>query len=92
MSGRRKALLGLILAMSAGYVVPARASTADNSIEMRQYVRARLADSEGRSDVAANGYAQLLQASPDDRRLALRTYRQALTAGNYKLAIGAFLI
>jgi len=89
MSGRRKALLGLILAMSAGYVVPARASTADNSIEMRQYVRARLADSEGRSDVAANGYAQLLQASPDDRRLALRTYRQALTAGNYKLAIVA---
>lgn len=54
--------------------------------ELRQYVRARLDDAGGLPDAAAVSYAKLLQASPDDKRLALRTYRQALTAGNFKLA------
>lgn len=63
-----------------------QAAVSDSSSEMRQYVRARLADAAGMPDAAASSYARLLQASPQDRRLALRTYRQALTAGNFKLA------
>lgn len=89
MGVRYPALRGLILALSAGCAMPAVASTADGSAEMRQYIRARLADAEGMPDAAASGYARLLQASPDDKRLALRAYRQALTAGNYKLAVTA---
>ena len=89
MVGRRTARRGLIFGLLVGAAIPAMASTADNSAEMRQYIRARLADSEGKPDAAANGYARLLQASPDDKRLALRAYRQALTAGNYKLAVTA---
>ena len=64
----------------------AGANISDNTSEMRQYVRARLSDAAGLPDAAAASYARLLQASPDDKRLALRTYRQALTAGNFKLA------
>ncbi|MFC0306830.1 tetratricopeptide repeat protein [Rhizorhabdus histidinilytica] len=73
---------GLLLAWPA----MAQAIVNDASAEMRQYVRARLADAAGMPDAAAASYARLLQASPQDKRLALRTYRQALTAGNYKLA------
>ncbi|MES2496033.1 MAG: tetratricopeptide repeat protein [Pseudomonadota bacterium] len=73
---------GLLLA----WPVAAQAIVNEASAEMRQYVRARLADAAGMPDAAASSYARLLQASPDDKRLALRTYRQALTAGNFKLA------
>jgi tetratricopeptide (TPR) repeat protein len=54
--------------------------------EMRQYIHARLADVGGQPDQAASIYAKLLQQSPNDKLLALRTYRQALTAGNFRLA------
>ena len=76
-------LMGLAL---AGLPAVAVANVADSASEMRQYVRARLADAGGMPDAAASSYSRLLQASPQDKRLALRTYRQALTAGNYKLA------
>jgi tetratricopeptide (TPR) repeat protein len=72
----------LVLALPAATVA---ALPAPNS-ELRQYVHARLADVGGRPDAAAASYARLLEASPDDKKLALRTYRQALTAGNFKLA------
>lgn len=75
--------VGLVLAVMP-MAAPAMVSDAD--LELRQYVRARLADAGGMPDAAAASYARLLQASPQDKRLALRTYRQALTAGNYKLA------
>lgn len=79
-----------LFALTAGLVlawpVTAQAMVSEPSAELRQYVRARLADAGGMPDAAAASYARLLQASPDDKRLALRTYRQALTAGNFKLA------
>ncbi|KQX22663.1 MULTISPECIES: tetratricopeptide repeat protein [unclassified Sphingomonas] len=78
------------VAIAAGLLlvwpVAAQAMVSEASAEMRQYVRARLADAAGMPDAAASSYARLLEASPEDKRLALRTYRQALTAGNYKLA------
>ena len=80
--GRFAIYAGLSLAAPAA----AQAMVGDSPAELRQYVHARLADSGGMPDAAAESYARLLQASPDDKRLALRTYRQALTAGNFKLA------
>lgn len=80
----KRALFGIALLILAPGMASAMVPDADG--EMRQYVRARLADADGMPEAAANSYAKLLQASPTDRRLALRTYRQALTAGNFKLA------
>jgi len=76
----------LAAALLAGLPAVAAANVTDNSSELRQYVQARLADAAGMPDAAASSYARLLQAAPQDKRLALRTYRQALTAGNFKLA------
>lgn len=76
----------LAIALLAGLPTVATANVTDNSSELRQYVKARLSDAAGMPDAAASSYARLLQAAPQDKRLALRTYRQALTAGNFKLA------
>lgn len=83
---RKQPWSALALALLLGSPVAAPAMVSDADLELRQYVRARLADAGGMPDAAAASYARLLQASPQDKRLALRTYRQALTAGNYKLA------
>ena len=76
---------GLLMALLA-WPAASPAIVTDSGSEMRQYVHARLSDAGGMPDAAAAGYARLLQASPGDKRLALHTYRQALTAGNFKLA------
>lgn len=73
---------GLLLAWPA----VGAASVPDSQSEMIQYVHARLADVDGRPGAAASIYAKLLQVAPGDKLLALRTYRQALTAGDFKLA------
>lgn len=83
MKPKRAAMVaGLLIA----WPIAAPANLTDPTSEMRQYVHARLADANGMPEAAAASYARLLQASPQDRQLALRTYRQALTAGNFKLA------
>lgn len=84
--GVRRNIAILATALLAALPGAGQAAISDGSSEMRQYVRARLADAGGMPDAAASSYARLLQASPQDKRLALRTYRQALTAGNFKLA------
>ena len=61
-------------------VAPAFAQ--DNS----EYVRARAADAAGLSGLASAGYSAALAADPDDEILAMRAYRQALSAGDYALA------
>jgi tetratricopeptide (TPR) repeat protein len=81
---RKSAFLATSLLLAWAASAPAALPAANS--ELRQYVRARLDDVGGMPDTAAASYARLLQASPDDKRLALRTYRQALTAGNFKLA------
>lgn len=50
------------------------------------YVRARAADAQGSAVAAAAGYARVLALAPDDEVIALRAYRQALSAGDYNLA------
>jgi len=69
-----------------GWTVAAPAMVAAPASEMRQYVHARLADAAGMPDAAAASYARLLQDRPQDKILALRTYRQALAAGDFPLA------
>lgn len=51
------------------------------------YARARLADGDGMLDIAVASYAQAMAADPQNAVLALRTYRQALEAGDMPLAL-----
>jgi tetratricopeptide (TPR) repeat protein len=78
--------IALVIAALTPWSVTASAMVGDTRSELREYVHARLADAAGLPDTAANSYAQLMAATPGDRRLAMRTYRQALTAGNFGLA------
>jgi tetratricopeptide (TPR) repeat protein len=74
-------------AFLAAAPIPAIAAERDESDRAAaQYVRARAADAAGKLDVAAAGYAAALAASPGDELLALRTYRQAMLAGDEPLA------
>lgn len=57
--------------------------------ELTRYAHARLADFEGRPEVAAQSYALLLKNAPGDQRLAFRTYRQALAANDAPMALYA---
>ncbi|MBB5728177.1 tetratricopeptide repeat protein [Sphingomonas prati] len=56
---------------------------------IRDYVRARAADADGRIDVAARGYGALLARNPNDPVIATRAYRQAISAGDRSLAMAA---
>jgi tetratricopeptide (TPR) repeat protein len=80
----QRILLSMSLLLAWPAAAPAMVS--ETSAELRQYVRARLADAGGMPDAAAASYARLLEAAPQDKRLALRTYRQSLIAGHFKLA------
>ncbi len=80
----------LLIASLAAVTTPAIARTevprrADRTA-IADYVRARVADDLGELGVAANSFAAALDASPDDNRLALRTLRQAIAAGDMTLA------
>jgi Flp pilus assembly protein TadD len=72
----------LALALATAAPVAAQPDLAD-------YVRARVADSEGSPLLAAEGYARALAAAPDDEVVALRAYRKAMEAGDYPLALRA---
>lgn len=53
------------------------------------YARARLAGSDGALDQASRAYSAVLAARPDDGAIAARAYRQALTGGDFPLALKA---
>lgn len=79
-----------MLAAAAIAVIAAPPATAsvreDGQRAAAHYVRARAADAAGMLDVAAAGYAAALAAAPEDQVVALRTYRQAMIAGDRALA------
>jgi tetratricopeptide (TPR) repeat protein len=90
MMDKRALVLLAALAGAAHATVTTPASTlASQQAELRQYVHARLSDAAGLPDAAAASYARLMNADPADKRLAMRTYRQAMTAGNFGLAAQA---
>ncbi|SFR78894.1 tetratricopeptide repeat protein [Sphingomonas jatrophae] len=80
---RLAALLPLLLLAS-----PARASLPEEQA-VRAYVRARAADAGGDLSFAARSYADALAAQPGDPTLALRAFRQAMAAGDRRLALDA---
>ena len=59
---------------------------ADAPASLAAYVRGRAADGDGRADVAAASYAAALTAAPDNPVVAIRAYREALSAGDMPLA------
>lgn len=65
---------------------PAFAQAEPPARDTAAYVRARADDAAGFAGRAAIGYAAALKANPDDQILAMRAYRQALSAGDYSLA------
>ncbi|WP_238995821.1 tetratricopeptide repeat protein [Sphingomonas solaris] len=77
-------------AIAAALLAPLPAAAAvsrdDTPSGYTRYVRARAADAAGRTELAARGYAAVLAETPDDSVLALRTYRQAIAAGDRPLA------
>ena len=79
--------LGLGAIATILVMAPAGAATIDvSSAEHRMYVQARLADASGLPEMSAQSYGRLLAEAPGDKGLAMRAYRQALTAGDFKLA------
>ncbi|HYZ47545.1 MAG TPA: tetratricopeptide repeat protein, partial [Sphingomonas sp.] len=66
-----------------------RTATTEAPSLLAAYARARLAGSDGAFDQAARAYAVVLAARPDDAAVAARAYRQALTAGDFPLALKA---
>lgn len=50
------------------------------------YLRARVADADGRVAIAVKDYAAALPASESNALVALRAYREAVQAGDYALA------
>lgn len=72
--------------MLAGVAGPALAGAPQSTTA---YVRARAADADGRSDVAARSYGTALAAAPDNPLIAVRAYREALAAGDMALARAA---
>ncbi|WP_157216945.1 tetratricopeptide repeat protein [Flavisphingomonas formosensis] len=78
---------GLLLA--AVLATPAAAARKDERSIIAEYVRARTADADGHAEKAAEGYATVMAMAPADTVVAVRAYRQALTAGDRKLALKA---
>lgn len=85
----RTCSLALALALLGGGAAEAKRATPMSSSLLAAYARARLAGSDGALTEASRAYSQVLAARPDDASIAARAYRQALTAGDFPLALKA---
>jgi Flp pilus assembly protein TadD len=86
MRTRVDGLIAAVLIATAA-TAPAAAAVRDDAGSLfARYLRARAADAAGRTEAAARDYAAVLAASPEDPVLALRTFRQAIAAGDRPLA------
>jgi Flp pilus assembly protein TadD len=76
-----------LLAASAGsaQAITAAARGSDDS-KIAVYLRARVADADGRVAVAVGDYDRALVAAPADPVIAIRAYREAVQAGDFALA------
>jgi tetratricopeptide (TPR) repeat protein len=59
------------------------------STPLTAYVQGRAAEAEGKPSAAALAYANALSVEPKNAALAVRAYRQAMSAGNRALALRA---
>ncbi|NNM76263.1 tetratricopeptide repeat protein [Sphingomonas sp. ID1715] len=86
----RTCSLALAFALLTGGAAEAKRATMSPSQSLlAAYARARLAGSDGELGQAAKSYSEVLAARPDDASVAARAYRQALTAGDFPLALKA---
>lgn len=76
----RSVLLGALALIAA---TPAEARTPD----LLAYLQARAADGDGAASLAAQRYADVLAATPGDTGVAAHAYREAISAGDLKLAL-----
>ena len=79
----KRVLLASVLGF--GVIVPAGADTS----HLADYLKARAAHADGRSDLAAAGYDRVLRAAPTSTVVAARAYREAMAAGDIPLATRA---
>ncbi len=77
-----------VLATVLCFAPPALARTAQPSA-LSRYVSARILEASESDSKAAEIYAQALTGAPDNERIALRAYREAVEAGNKALSIRA---
>ncbi|WNO52471.1 tetratricopeptide repeat protein [Stakelama saccharophila] len=70
--------------LTAAFAEPA--SARESLPDLAAYVKARAADADGAVDAAVRGYDEALAAKPDSILVAIRAYREALSAGRYDLA------
>jgi tetratricopeptide (TPR) repeat protein len=77
------AMLSVVLTASG-----ASAREGDTSA-LGQYFEARIADSAGDTELSSQRYAAALTAAPGNQLVALRAFRQAIRAGDEKLALRA---
>ncbi len=73
----------LVAALASIAALPAHARTPD----LLAYMQARAAEGDGASQLAARRYADALAATPGDTTVAAYAYRQAIAAGDLKLAL-----
>lgn len=80
--------------MAAAVALAATSLTAPAyaNADLSAYVRARAADGDGRSRIAAAAYAEVLQAAPDNADVARRAYRKALEAGDDALVLKSLAV
>lgn len=72
-----------LIVFALGAAAPAHA---DVQRSLSDYVKARAADADGASVAAAQAYAAALAGSPGNPVVAVRAYREALSAGDMALA------
>ena len=86
--------MGLIIricssALAAALAIAPASAQKSISTPLSAYVQGRAAEAEGKPNIAALAYANALSVEPKNAALAVRAYRQAVSAGNRVLALRA---
>ena len=75
--------------LAAALIITPAAAQKSVSTPLSAYVQGRAAEAEGKPNIAALAYANALSVEPKNAALAVRAYRQAVSAGNRVLALRA---
>ncbi len=86
--------MGLIIricsiSLAAALVITPVSAQKSVSTPLSAYVQGRAAEAEGKPNIAALAYANALSVEPKNAALAVRAYRQAMSAGNRALVLRA---
>ena len=78
-----------VAALALGLWSAPTAAKADASSPLEDYVAARMLEGQEKGAAAAQAYALALSGAPDNDRIAMRAYREAIEAGDRSLALRA---